>query len=120
MRILMMGPYPPPHGGVQTNMVAIRAGLGDRAIPSLVINLTRNRRPDADGVYYPRSAFQLLGQLFKLRYDVIHLHFGGNLTLRLLGLAFVCTLIPHVRTVLTFHSGGYPASEAGKRSSARS
>jgi glycosyltransferase involved in cell wall biosynthesis len=120
MRILMMGPYPPPHGGVQTNLVAIRTGLGDRAIPSLVINLTRHRRPEADGVYYPRSAFQLLGLLFKLPYDVIHLHFGGNLTSRLLGLAFLCTLVPRARTVLTFHSGGYPESEAGRRAGPRS
>jgi glycosyltransferase involved in cell wall biosynthesis len=62
----------------------------------------------------------LLGLLFKLPYDVIHLHFGGNLTPRLLGLAFLCTLIPRVRTVLTFHSGGYPESEAGRRAGARS
>ena len=27
MIILQMGPYPPPHGGVQTNLVAIRRYL---------------------------------------------------------------------------------------------
>ena len=27
MRVLQLGPYPPPHGGVQTNLVAIRAFL---------------------------------------------------------------------------------------------
>ncbi len=27
MRVLQLGPYPPPHGGVQSNLVAIRPGL---------------------------------------------------------------------------------------------
>jgi glycosyltransferase involved in cell wall biosynthesis len=120
MRILILGPYPPPHGGVQTNLVAICTGLSGEGIDWRVINVTRHRRPEADGVYYPRNAIQLLGKLFKLPFDVIHLHFGGNLTARLLGLAFVCTLIPRTRTVLTFHSGGYPASESGRRLNARS
>ena len=26
MRVLQVGPYPPPHGGVETNLVAVRKG----------------------------------------------------------------------------------------------
>jgi len=48
-----MGPYPPPHGGVQTNLVAIRRFLLSRGIPCAVINLTRYRREDGDEIYYP-------------------------------------------------------------------
>jgi glycosyltransferase involved in cell wall biosynthesis len=114
MRVLQLGPYPPPHGGVQSNLVAIRQFLRARDISCAVINLTRFRRPDADGVYYPRSAIQVVALLFRLRYDIIHIHFGGNITSRLLALWFVCSLIPGKKTVLTFHSGGYPSSKEGQ------
>lgn len=113
MRALQLGPYPPPHGGIQTNLVAIRRFLLKRNIPCAVINLTRFRRPEADGVYYPRNAPHVLWLLLRLRYDVVHLHVGGDLTLRLLFLGLVCCLIPRAKAVLTFHSGGYPSSPAG-------
>jgi glycogen synthase len=114
MRVLQLGPYPPPHGGVQTNLVAIRRFLLSRGIPCSVINLTRHRREDGDEIYYPKTPLEVLRLLTRLRYDIIHLHFGGNLSPRLMILALACCLIPRSKTVLTFHSGGYPLSKAGK------
>lgn len=114
MRILQIGPYPPPHGGVQTHVVAVRRYLRGRGVPCAVINITRHRKPDGDEVYYPSSGFEVLRLLLRLRYDIIHLHFGGSLTSRLLALGFLCTLIPRRRVVLTFHSGGYPVSDEGR------
>src|SRR5215469_17334234 len=101
MRVLQLGPYPPPHGGVQTNLVAIRDYLRRRQIPCAVINLTRYRRTAQDDVYYPKNALEVLGLLVRLRYDIIHLHFGGDLNPSLLGLALVCTMLPGKRVVLT-------------------
>ncbi|MCI0490563.1 MAG: glycosyltransferase family 4 protein [Blastocatellia bacterium] len=115
MKILQMGPYPPPHGGVQTNIVAIRRFLLERRIPCSVINLTRHRRADAEEVYYPKNALEVLRLLVRLPVDIIHLHIGGDISLRLLALGLICCLLPRRKTVLTFHSGGYPLSEAGKR-----
>jgi glycosyltransferase involved in cell wall biosynthesis len=109
-----MGPYPPPHGGVQTNLVAIRRFLLARGIPCAVINLTRYRREEGDEIYYPKHPIEVLKLLARLQYDIIHLHFGGNLSPRLMMLALACCLIPRSKTVLTFHSGGYPHSKGGK------
>jgi glycosyltransferase involved in cell wall biosynthesis len=120
MRILQMGPYPPPHGGVQTHLVAIRGHLLKNQIPCAVINLTRHRKPAADEVYYPESALEVLRLLARLRYDIIHLHIGGNLATRLLALGFLCSLMPRKKIVLTFHSGGYPLSEEGRAARPRS
>ncbi len=114
MRVLFLGPYPPPHGGVQTNLVAIRNYLLAQGIPCEVINITRFRSRASSGVYYPRSALGVLWLLLRLRYDIVHLHFGGQLTPRLLGLCVVCCLLPTAKTVLTFHSGGYPSSKEGR------
>jgi glycosyltransferase involved in cell wall biosynthesis len=99
---------------VQTNLVAIRRFLLARGIPCAVINLTRYRREDGDEIYYPKNPLDVLKLLTRLRYDIIHLHFGGNLSLRLMMLAMACCLMPRSKTVLTFHSGGYPLSAAGK------
>ena len=115
MRVLQLGPYPPPHGGVQSNLVAIRRFLLNRNIPCSVINITRHRKPEAEAVYYPKDSLGLLRLLFQLDYDIIHLHLGGNLSNRLLALSFVCCSIPGKKSVLTFHSGGYPSSPQGQR-----
>ncbi len=113
MRVLLMGPYPPPHGGVQTNLVSIRRMLLKRGIPCQVINLTRHRQEEAGDIHYPKNAIEVVKLLFGLEYDILHLHIGGDLSTRLMLLGLVCTLIPGRKTVLTFHSGGYPSSEAG-------
>jgi glycosyltransferase involved in cell wall biosynthesis len=115
MRVLQLGPYPPPHGGVQSNLVAIRSFLLKRNVPCAVINITRHRKADADDVYYPKTSLDLLRLLFRLDYDIIHLHLGGMLTKRLLGLSLVCCLMPRSKAVLTFHSGGYPSSPRGRK-----
>lgn len=115
MKVLQLGPYPPPHGGVQTNMVAILQYLGARGVPCAAMNLTRHRRQNDDTVLYPKSALGVLRLLYQLDYDIAHLHVGGNFSLRLLGLAIVCSLIPGRKVILTLHSGGYPSSPAGKR-----
>ncbi len=104
---------------MQTHLVSLRRALLDRGIPCTVVNITRHRRADADGVYYPKNTLQLLRLLRKLPSDVIHLQLGGNLSTRLLGLAWVCSLLPRRKTVLTFHSGGYPSSDEGRAASPR-
>jgi glycogen synthase len=120
MRVVQLGPYPPPHGGVQTNLVAIREYLRARCIPCAVINITRHRREEADEVYYPDSAWELIWDLFRHRYDIVHLHIGGIIPVRVLALALVCTSVPWAKAILTFHSGGYPSSSEGKAAKPRS
>ncbi len=115
MRVVQLGPFPPPHGGVQTNLVAIRDYLRQQGHSCAVINITRHRKPEEDEVFYPESAGQLVRLLATGRYDVIHLHVGGLMPMRVVALALACASIPGSKSVLTFHSGGYPASEEGKR-----
>src|SRR6266851_1064502 len=113
MRVLQLGPYPPPHGGVQTNLVAIREYLTARGIDNAVVNLTRHRKEETGEIYYPRTPVELIGLVARLPHDVLHLHLGGDLTSRLLGLSLACCWMPGKKAVLTFHSGGYPGSPAG-------
>jgi len=98
---------------VQTNLVAIRSYLRKQGVTCSVINVTRHRKPEADDVYYPSSAAGLLRLLARLQFDIIHQHFGGMLTNRILALSLACTLRPGVKSVMTFHSGGFPTTPEG-------
>jgi glycogen(starch) synthase len=120
MRVLQLGPYPPPQGGVQSNLVAIRTFLLRQGIPCTVINITRHRQPDSDNVYYPKTAAGLMRLLLQLDYDVVHMHVGGMLSRRLLFLGLVCAMLPGSKSVMTFHSGGYPSTPEGKSTGASS
>ncbi len=114
MKVLQLGPFPPPYGGIQTHLVAVRDYLREQGHSCAVVNITRHRKQEADQVYYPESATQLLAHLFRNRYDIVHLHIGGMLPLRVLALALSCTTVPWAKAILTFHSGGYPSSREGQ------
>jgi glycosyltransferase involved in cell wall biosynthesis len=110
MKVVQLGPYPPPHGGIQTHVTSLRDFLRRQRISCAVINITATRRQNSDHVYYPMHALQLAALLLRLRYDIVHIHIGGRLTRRLVGLGLFCSLVPGKKAVLTFHSGGYPSS----------
>jgi len=114
MNVLHLGPFPPPYGGVQTNLVAIRNYLRSRGFGCGVINLTRYRRKDSDGVYYPGTPWETLSRILTIPHEIAHIHFCGNLNPRTTLVALLCTFLPGKKTVMTFHSGGYPSSPEGR------
>lgn len=116
----MFGAYPPPYGGLQVHVVALRRFLRERGITCAFVNLDRHRNQEHDDVFYPDSALGVLRLLLRLRYDVIHQHVGGALSKRHMMLAFVCSLLPWAKTVFTLHSGGYPSSPEGRALTPRS
>jgi glycosyltransferase involved in cell wall biosynthesis len=99
---------------VQTNLVAIRTFLLKQGIPCSVINITRHRKPNADEVYYPKGPAEVIQLLARLDYDLLHLHIGGMLSNRVLALSLVCARWPGKKSVMTFHSGGFPSSPEGQ------
>ena len=108
LHVLQLGPVPPPEGGISRNMLAIREELraaGHRC--SIIATSKSTAESNEPDVYHPRSKTALIGLLRKLDYDVLHLHIGGEVTKRVLALAFACTIFGGKRTVLTLHSGGY-------------
>jgi glycogen(starch) synthase len=114
MKVLLLGPYPPPHGGVEISLAALQDFLLRRGISCEVVNLTRHRKSGDQGVYYPAGALDVVRLLLQRKAEIIHLHIGGDVSWRLLGLGFVCSLLSSRKLVLTLHSGGYPSSPAGK------
>jgi glycogen(starch) synthase len=114
MRILQFGVFPPPNGGVQTNIKAIRDYARQQGHVCGVVNLTRNRQPEADEVFYPHSPLEVFRLAARYPADILHFHLGGTIMPRLLALYLFGSLMPGRKTVLTFHSGGYPSSPEGR------
>lgn len=115
MHILQLGPYPPPEGGISRNILAIRDEVvADGNTCSIVATSRSSQAGDEPGVYHPRSALAVIKLLSSLDFDVLHLHIGGAIGLRVLALAFASTVFGRSRSILTLHSGGYPQTKEGR------
>ena len=114
MHVLQLGPYPPPEGGINRNILAIREELLRAGHRCSIIATSRSTKitPEPD-VYHPSSPAGLLRLLRSIDSDVVHLHIGGDITNRVMGLVLGCALFGRGKKVLSVHSGGYPTSKKG-------
>ncbi len=113
MKIAQLGPVPPPHGGVSTNMMAIHEALLRQGHDSVVIDVINRRgTQNAANILKPHSAAGLFRLLLTLECDIVHYHAGGDFNAKLALLTFFCGLLPGRKSVLTFHSGGYARDSA--------
>ncbi len=108
MRIVQLGPVPPPHGGVSMNLLAIDRALIQLGHESMIIDVTdRDGEQKDDRILKPRSAFGLIKLLLRIDSDIVHYHIGGDFSLKLAALTLLCGILPGKRSVVTFHSGGF-------------
>lgn len=115
LHILQLGPYPPPEGGISRNMLAIRdelAASGHRC--SIIATSKSSSIIDEPDVFHPSSGMELVRLIWAIKFDVLHLHIGGDITMRVLLLALAATLVGRNRCVLTLHSGGYPQTKKAR------
>lgn len=118
LHVLQLGPYPPPEGGVTRNMIAIRDALAAAEHSSRIIATTKSSRDrDQPNVFFPATPFALLRLLASLKYDILHLHIGGDINARVLALVFAAASFGRAKSVLTFHSGGYPLTQEAQAAS---
>ncbi|GAB4414139.1 MAG: hypothetical protein OHK0021_21640 [Bryobacter sp.] len=78
LRVLQLGPLPPPWGGVQTNLDGIREFLLRQGHQPLGLNITRHRRANTATEFFPHSSAEVLRLLATLPYDIVHLHLGAK------------------------------------------
>src|SRR6185437_8515859 len=115
MTVLQFGVFPPPDGGVQSNVKDIRDYLRRNGMRGGVVHLSRHRQADHDDVFYPKTPLAVAKIALSFPADIFHFHLGGQITKELLGLYGFGTWVPGRKKVLTFHSGGYPSSPDAKR-----
>lgn len=115
MHVLQLGPYPPPEGGINRNLLAIRAELVKAGHRCSIMATSRSTRITPEPhVYHPRSPLKVLKLLRDIKSDVLHLHLGGDIGKRILALTFIASVLGRGKKVLSVHSGGYPLSREGK------
>ena len=120
LHILQLGPYPPPEGGISRNMLAIRDEILAGGHKCSIIATSKSSSVEGEtGVYHPRSAFALIRLLALIKFDVLHLHIGGDVSARVLALAFMAAIFGRKKSILTLHSGGYPLTESARDASPR-
>lgn len=116
IHVLQLGPYPPPEGGVSRNMLAIREELLARGDKCSIVATSRTSGVETDpNVFHPRSPVELVRLLRSIPFDVLHLHVGGEINKRVLGIAGAAVFFARRKSVLTIHSGAYPLSDEAKR-----
>ncbi len=108
MHVLQLGPYPPPEGGIHRNMLAIREELLKNGhLCSIIATAKSSKITPEPNVFHPRTPKDLIKLLKDLKYDVLHVHVGGEIPLRVLAFLAVCAFFGRGKSLLTFHSGGY-------------
>lgn len=113
MHVLQLTPYPPPEGGISRNALAIREELrrnGHRC--SIIATAKSDVALEEPDVYHPRKPVELVNLLGKLKYNVLHVHIGGDVPPRVLAFLTTCAVFGRGKSVLTFHSGGYAFEHA--------
>ena len=111
LKILLIGPYPPPHGGISVHVLGAYRQLTEAGVPCRVLHT--ERRPEQSGVcarawQWARFVWELLRHASQGW--TLHLHTNGH-NWKSWVLAGLCGLTGRrkSRCLLTLHSGMAPA-----------
>lgn len=105
---------------MQTHIMELRKRIQAEGHRCSIINLTRHRQAEHDDLYFPTTPREVIATLDRIKPDIVHMHFGGNLFARQAALFIVLSMRRHTKNIFTFHSGGYPTSEEGLRAASMS
>src|SRR5260221_10860228 len=121
MKILLIGPYPPPHGGVSVHVYEIRKRLQALGVDCQVVNVDP-RASESDEFISIRSGWDLFRTSLRLARSgwILHAHTNGhNLKSWLIALTVGLAGLSGPGSVLTLHSGMLPSYLAQERTGAR-
>ncbi len=111
MKLLLIGPYPPPHGGISVHVAEAKRQLDQAGIPCGVLNLDR-RAPESPEYIRFDTRLKMLRILFRHAREgwTFHLHTNGHNDKSWM-IALMCGLAGRKAParVLTIHSGMAPA-----------
>lgn len=118
LKVLLVGPFPPPHGGVSVHISTLQCLLNESGIPCHVLNVNRGA-PKSDRYVSARGAlhFLILLSRYSLKGWSVHAHINGhNLKSWLLAFAAGLAGTAGRGAMVTIHSGMSPAYIDGRRS----
>ena len=125
IKVLLVGDFPPPNGGIATHLDELRRAVRDHGARCEVLDIGKGQLP-ADGVVPAGGPLRFSGLLsaYAARGFRIHVHTGGDNPKSWM-LAWACAVagrLSGVDPILTLHSGLLPvwlAGSKGRRALAR-
>ncbi|WPB73166.1 glycosyltransferase family 4 protein [Archangium violaceum] len=122
MRVLLVGDYPPPHGGVAVHVQQLHGYLRERGVETVVLDIGKGGRPAPD-VIPVRTPTQYGTRLagFLREGWTVHVHTSGNNPKSWM-LAATAGVRARAPRVITLHSGllpDYLAASVARRAFAR-
>ncbi|HEY0096780.1 MAG TPA: glycosyltransferase, partial [Archangium sp.] len=122
MRVLLVGDYPPPHGGVAVHVQQLHGYLRERGVEAVVLDIGKGGRPAPD-VIPVRTPTQYGTRLagFLREGWTVHVHTSGNNPKSWM-LAATAGVRARAPRVITLHSGllpDYLARSVSRRAFAR-
>lgn len=116
MRVLLVGDYPPPQGGLAIHVQQVHRFLSERGVQVRALDVGKGGQR-IDGVVPVRAARELVRELVRAPEDVVHLHTSGN-NPRAWALVAAVGALKAARAVprfVTLHSGLLPHFLSGAR-----
>jgi glycosyltransferase involved in cell wall biosynthesis len=117
MKVLLVGPFPPPHGGVSVHVASVRQELMRQGVQCRIVN-TDPRAPRSDQYFRVSGGMDLLRRtlVHAARGWLLHVHTNGH-TLKGWLIALLCGMLSATGPggLLTLHSGMTPAYLQGRR-----
>ncbi|MFZ5469173.1 MAG: glycosyltransferase family 4 protein [Myxococcota bacterium] len=109
MKVVLVGDYPPPPGGVAVHVRQLFDYLREKGADVKVLDVGKGGH-EGDGVYSARTPKTLVAQLSRLASSghLVHLHTSGNNSMAWMLAAVVSVCPAPVGRVLTLHSGLFP------------
>lgn len=116
MRVLLVGDYPPPHGGVAVHVQQLHGYLRERGVETVVLDIGKGGRPAPDviPVRTPTQYGKRLAGFLREGWTV-HVHTSGNNPKSWM-LAATAGVKARAPRVITLHSGLLPDYLAGSLS----
>jgi glycogen(starch) synthase len=115
-KIVLVGDYPPPAGGIAVHVQQLHRWLRERGVPVRVLDIGKGGHDRQDpGVLPARAPQTLVRRLARVSPDsVVHLHTSGNNPRAWYLTALVSLVLAHRAPppVITVHSGKLPAFAA--------
>lgn len=123
MRVLLVGDYPPPHGGVAVHVQQLHRYLREHGVEARVLDIGKGGRPAPD-VFPVRGVARFGSRLAGFLADgwTVHVHTSGNNPKSWLLAAVAGVPWPRAPRVVTLHSGllpDYLAASPARRALAR-
>jgi len=116
MKIVQIGPYPPPSGGIASHVARLHSVLTKLRYDSTVVDVFNRsgsedeKKANIQAIRYdgpaPTRLIKTVGTIWRLKPDIIHLHLASMRNFRWIG-PLLLAILPRSIQLITLHGGNF-------------